>query len=376
MSDGADDIAQIHFNPRNCLIENNIFYDGGDLQAGGGFKMNAGFRNIIRKNVIYDCAGHGLEGYTKEKPGIKIDVSYCKWYHNTVYDCGSGGSMEAGFRFMAYADTIHEIHHNMVKNNIFHTSNKYGLYVSANPGWDAYVHDNLLEHNIVYNSQTNDVVYMRVGYTMAQAQSNFPSIFQNNTTIAPLFVNPENADFRLQEGSPAIGTASNLTKTINSGNGTQVSVDDAGYFCDGFGLINGDQITIGSNPPVMITNVNYDNNIITVDQSIAWNNEDPVFLTGCYDIGAVQSGTEPDCINPDGWEGNIICGNPNHGQNPLNHYQCQCVGDICNWIDLGYSSDCDIPPPPPQIPIWIWPLLFGGAILGGAIIYKIVKKKR
>ena len=248
-----------------------------------------------------------------------------------------------------------------LKNNIIHTSNRYGIYASFTPEQGALLHDNLFDNNIVYNSIRADVLYRRLEYTLAQAENTFPENFKNNVDIDPLLVDPENGDFRLQNGSPAIGAASSLTNTINSGNGTQITLDDAGYFCDGFGLINGDQITIGSNPPVTITNVNYDTNIITVDQPVSWNNGDPVFL--CYDIGAVQSGAEPDCTNPYGWGGNIICGDPNYGQDPTHKYQC--IDGM--WTDLGYSSDCDVPPLPP-IPVWVWPLLFGGFVLGALIV--------
>jgi len=376
--DGDDDNVDCAAYSENCLYENNIIYG----TNGAGMKHQCGYRNIIRNNVVYGCDSYGLGGYTNERTK-SIGISYCKWYHNTVYDCGdysSGGSpMDACYRVVIYRDTLvgHDWAHNIVKNNILYKGDRQVIYVDAVPGYDSWLHDNIWDNNIIFESvSAKPILYKGIFYTANEAESALPNTFRNNIEANPLLVNPANGDFRLQEGSPAILAAASLTETNGAGNGTQITLDDAGYFCDGFGLINGDQITIGSNPPVMITNVNYDTNIITVDQPVSWNNGDPVFLSGCYDIGAVQSGAEPDCINPDGQDGDIICGDPNYGQNPLNHYQCQCVDDVCNWVDLGYSSDCDVPPPPPpppSIPIWVWPLLFGGFVLG-AIIVKVGEK--
>lgn len=60
-----------------------------------------------------------------------------------------------------------------------------------------------------------------------------------------------------------------------------------------------------------------------------------IYLT--YDIVAAA------CSNPEGYEGQIICGDPAHGQNPDNKYECQCSGGVCDWVDLGYSEECDVP---------------------------------
>jgi hypothetical protein len=61
-------------------------------------------------------------------------------------------------------------------------------------------------------------------------------------------------------------------------------------------------------------------------------------------IWCTYSVGDPNCINPTGWKGDVMCGSPEYGQNPTHLYECQCVpGGSCEWVDLGYSADCDIP---------------------------------
>ncbi len=69
-----------------------------------------------------------------------------------------------------------------------------------------------------------------------------------------------------------------LPKTINSGTGKTLRVADAGYFTDGFGIVEGDTIRVGSNPAVRIMNINYSTNEITVDRNISWSSNNGVNL--------------------------------------------------------------------------------------------------
>jgi hypothetical protein len=138
---------------------------------------------------------------------------------------------------------------------------------------------------------------MRVDMSLSTAQNNYPSVFHNNIKGNPGLTNPSGHDFTLQSDSPCIDAADWLTTTNGAGSGNNIKVHDAGYFCDGFGMINGDDITIGTDD-VTVTDVNYDTNIITVTPSITWANNDPVSLRYngyAPDIGAyefVSSGSD------------------------------------------------------------------------------------
>lgn len=52
----------------------------------------------------------------------------------------------------------------------------------------------------------------------------------------------------------------------------------------------------------------------------------------------------PDCINPNGWQGDRICGQdyPQHGLIPRHEYECQCNASGCLWVDLGQTGNCDL----------------------------------
>ncbi|GAF93190.1 unnamed protein product, partial [marine sediment metagenome] len=62
-----------------------------------------------------------------------------------------------------------------------------------------------------------------------------------------------------------------LTTTASAGSGTQITVNDADYFCDGFGIVDGDLMQLeGKTQTARIINIDYDNNIISVDSSLDW----------------------------------------------------------------------------------------------------------
>ena len=97
-------------------------------------------------------------------------------------------------------------------------------------------------------------------------------------------------DFTLQPGSPAIDAGLYLTKTVNSGSGNQLQVEYAKYFFDGYEIVDGDEIQIASNgQTAKIINCNYETNVLTLDRSISWINQDGVSLSyvgSAPDIGA------------------------------------------------------------------------------------------
>jgi hypothetical protein len=96
-------------------------------------------------------------------------------------------------------------------------------------------------------------------------------------------------DFDLQEGSPLIDSGQPLTHTTSSGAGTTVPVRNARVFSDGFGIISGDMIVVGTHKGAQVTGVDVSANTIKVDRSVSWGSQDPVTLTysgNAPDIGA------------------------------------------------------------------------------------------
>ena len=93
----------------------------------------------------------------------------------------------------------------------------------------------------------------------------------------PLFNNYP-TDFALTSLSPARNVGKEIT-TINNtnGSGTSFAVTDSKYFHDGLGMAEGDTIKVGDNNPTIITDIDYDTHIVTVADSITWENGDSIY---------------------------------------------------------------------------------------------------
>ena len=79
-------------------------------------------------------------------------------------------------------------------------------------------------------------------------------------------------DFHLQPTSPCIDNGGFLTRTTNSGtDGTTLELEDAGYFSDGGGLVEGDMIQLeGQRSAVVVTSVDTAANTLVVATPLSW----------------------------------------------------------------------------------------------------------
>ena len=108
--------------------------------------------------------------------------------------------------------------------------------------------------------------------------------------VTRCFVSPVDRDFHLQSGSPNIDNGVFLTQTSQAGSGQTITVQDASYFIDGFGVIAGDVIQLeGQTQTARITNIT--GNTITLDTALSWSNGLGVSLAyvgSKPDIGAYE----------------------------------------------------------------------------------------
>jgi hypothetical protein len=130
------------------------------------------------------------------------------------------------------------------------------------------------------------------GYDLAYNSACAPSCsYTSGTTSAagmvlnqgPLFTNVSVGDFSLQSGSPALNAGTYLTTvaSTDSGSGTSLIVNDAGFFQDGYGIsgVNADCISVTTvSNHVCITAVNYQTNTLTLASSITRSAGDHVWL--------------------------------------------------------------------------------------------------
>jgi hypothetical protein len=104
-----------------------------------------------------------------------------------------------------------------------------------------------------------------------------------NKVADPLFANYANNDFGLLPGSPALAAGTYLTTVASSdsGSGTSLVVNDAGFFQDGSGIpgVSADCIAITTVANhVCITAVNYQTKTLTLASSTTRSAGDPVWL--------------------------------------------------------------------------------------------------
>jgi len=114
----------------------------------------------------------------------------------------------------------------------------------------------------------------------------------NDIRTDPKLTDPANGDFTIGSDSPAIDAGDWLTTTNGGGTGTTITVHEANYFCDGFGLTSGDNIFIGDDADLEVIDVDWTAETITVNRSISWSDGESVSLSSYTgsgpDIGAYE----------------------------------------------------------------------------------------
>lgn len=272
----------------NIVIENNVIHDGvrGIMLSAEPVASSLVTQHaIVRWNVLYN----------NTEMNIKLGVG------NSTANCAHSGELKYG---AVVHNTLHSesgaptnIHlacgeYLRVKNNILtHTSPQTAFHYrfangTVNPAtWQ-------LNHNLFHSTgATKTFQWGSTLYTSLSSYQTAVSQDQNSLTGNPLFADIGQDDFTLNGDSTARDAGGWLTQTNGSGSGKVIPVNEAWYFSDGLGLQDGDLIHVGSNDPVRIVNVDYANNLVTVDQSIAWQDQNSVsyvFKGNAPDIGAFE----------------------------------------------------------------------------------------
>jgi hypothetical protein len=137
----------------------------------------------------------------------------------------------------------------------------------------------------IYIDSGQQVINMRnLGY-LAGSESSYVS------TSNPQLIDPASLNFRLQAGSPAINAGTNITwVTSGAGSGTTFNITDGYLFIDGWGIVDGDVITVGGTTTRITRIVG---NAVTVADSVTWSSGTPVYwgAGGNKDIGAFPYGS-------------------------------------------------------------------------------------
>ena len=289
------------------IIQNNRLHDSGSSAICSNYDT---WREVWRNNFAYRCTG----------VGIQTDGNDNVFYNNVCYHNGQAGGV--------YLTDGRTGGNNKFFNNTFFNNNSIYLsqpqQVLYPEEWSitecigCIVDSNIFKNNIIYNTEDDSTklymiysdldefrknvfcyndffndreVYIRdipIGTNpLSWWEENYPIKFNNNIIIDPLFIDPNNEDFNLESSSQLINAGTFLSNTISSGSGSIISVEDAGYFCDGYGITEGDLIQLeGQNETVRIIDVDYDNNIIIIDSTLVW--------AAGQGIGLPYNGSAPD----------------------------------------------------------------------------------
>jgi hypothetical protein len=250
--------------------------------------QNAAEYSIIRNNVLINNGGFSMGAWSEDVTAVGNRV-----YHNTSYGNYYG--------FHANGDPNYAFSDNVLKNNIFINNKLYNYKFSATLKDTSSPVVNNFFHGaapVTYKYKSG-VENIQTVYTN-EWDGNWALSSHDNPDIA--FNNIDKRDFTLKSGSSLIEAGTWLTEiTSSSGNGNTFTVADPKYFSDGFGVIPGDQIQIENQKTVIrVKSVNYYNNIIVLESSIAWNKGDGISLpyTGNKpDIGAFEY-TSPEHLVP------------------------------------------------------------------------------
>ena len=259
------------------VFENNIIAHSAvpaDGNTASCFSLRAN-NTIVRRNVFHNCDGSGIEAasYTHNDT-YEPDPSHSRIYHNTFF---------------------HNGHHAMTGVEDWKGT---GVTI-AHHGTGPEVTDVALKNNLFHDNRTDAITYYYVEETAQIAADNWehagdPEFIDDTGPADP--ADPSVYDFHLQATSPCIDIGGFVTTTSAAGQGTEIPVDDASYFSDGFGVVNGDRIQLeGETDRLQILDIDYDQNLITVDEEATWTDAQGVGLPyqgDAPDIGAYEYGEE------------------------------------------------------------------------------------
>jgi parallel beta-helix repeat protein len=286
----------------NAIVEDNTMHE-----SNTGLYVTESNNVISRNNVIYNNTRNGIVLQVSFEATIDSEDNVV--VHNTVY--GNGYDQTDPNIFVPQvsinpcSDRCYLANHNVVrtrfKNNILaeDQSREGDLFVSGTT--------NILDYNNYYQSSRDDLIiwwdpvvkdvisgnphqYNWGDYLSASGQD------ANSITTDPCFIDSDfnnPSGFRLKSTSLCVDAGGFLTVTTNGCyNCNTVEVSDARYFCDGYGIVDGDWMQINSDV-VQVMDVNYVDNIITIDRNISWSQGDSVsypYAGTAPDMGAFEYG--------------------------------------------------------------------------------------
>jgi len=229
------------------VVEGNVIAFSGvppDQDGSSGMSVRTP-HNIIRRNIFHDNDMAGLNVYSSSR---RAEVRSNRIYHNVFFRNGHAAMVT----FEPFLSGLSLSQHGQgaiagvsVVNNLF-WRNRNGVALSFYRCSRA---DQAVRGNW---EEEGDPLFLNVGVPAHPLQ-------------------PGVLDFRLHPQSPCIDAGEFLTRTAAPGSGTAIPVEDAGFFIDGYGAVEGDRVQLeGQAQELRIRQVDYEANVLHVDAPTAW----------------------------------------------------------------------------------------------------------
>lgn len=248
-------------------------------------ELNVG--NVFEDNVI---AYSGVPPDNDSSTGLSLRTQHNVVRHNAFHTNDS-----SGVTLSADDGNTNDASNNHIYNNVFYRNgyllfddwdaSKYGLMLAR---WvDDAGHNTMtgvaVKNNIFVENNLGAIYFYYVDERAQVVSSNWleegdPGFLSAAGDPDPF--DPFALDFRLEAGSPCVDNGGFLAQATNDGqDSTDLQVDDAGYFIDGYGMVEPDLIQLeGQTRAVAIAAVDYDTDTLTLAEPLTWSAGDGVSL--------------------------------------------------------------------------------------------------
>ncbi len=339
------DIAVFPDAAEKFIIRNNIMYNGKSVMMDPGGVQELLIENNfvvnpnklgglkIRWGDIEDVTGPNCNGAVVRNniflEGDKYNILLASAngamvYNNVLINNLLNGGVEKGVVYMQQdpAD-INEgkpngpNRRNVLKNNIIQMNGgdsiheNHNALIEVREDMQDDIKTNEFDHNLYYKSDgslyfisgtasvlENDVTGWGEQFDIHSLVGLEPELSIKDTLESP-------KDYMPEINSPVIDKGGQLTVAVQSGNSNIIPVKDSRYFYSGHGMISGDKIIIGSSDTATVIDRDIDENTITIDKTLTWDEGDSVsliFSGSAPDIGAYEYGIEKEIANAAGAE--------------------------------------------------------------------------
>lgn len=290
----------------NCIVRNNYCWDYRDVYWNATsslhsdtFQDGSDGGQMYSRHHVYERNMCGDQVEANSHFGIWQDTGFGDTdmliRGNVAYNYGSGGGTFGVEHVCLYNNTFYQMVMTSSSGNVFVFWNGNSYNQPSTGG--------LLANNSLDTTATvsEDPFAITGSGSSATETRNLGYNCPNNSSFIsrsdPFFVNPASGtrDFHLRAGSPMRGVGTNVIWiTSATGSGTSFTVNDPQLLIDGWGMVDGDKITVGKGGTMtVVTNINWATSTFYVKDSVTWTNKMPVYwgTDTSLDIGALPYGS-------------------------------------------------------------------------------------